>query len=316
MIAIIMKEPLMMNHLKKLSITLSAFLIAATVAVAKSPISSGLVLWFRNGPNTAKIQDLSHHKNAGIATSLMVSNSPSLVSMQDTRQLTLALWIKPNSIPSEFPVLISKGSYQTPGADGGYELTLNANGDNDIIFNSGNFYSDTYQANGSLVNNHLGEWIHVAVVADANAQTIQFYVNGKSYTNVFTLGSLADANFNLTNNLYIGAPDPVADANRADFDGAMQHIMIFNRALSASEIQKIISTTKPKGVTSPENWGGPGRKKQTSPRGFLHGVNLRISGLKRRRAPIQNQRDGATVCNNENFTSSQTPPIVKTSLLH
>src|ERR1043165_191802 len=162
---------------------------AVSAAIAKLPVSpDGLVLWFRNGPNVLKLKDSSHQKNDGKATSLVVSNSPSLVSMQETRQLTLAVWIKPNSVPSEFPVIISKGGNQTPGAYGGYELVLNANSDNDIVFLSGSFYADTHQANGSLVNHHLGEWIHVAVVADAAAQTIQFYVNGQSYTNTFTLG--------------------------------------------------------------------------------------------------------------------------------
>ena len=236
----------MLTTYKRQFIALSVF-FAVSVAVAKPPVSSdGLVLWFRNGPDVLKLKDSSRQKNNGKPTSVVVSNSPSLVSMQDTRQLTLAVWIKPNSVHSEFPVLISKGGFQTPGADGGYELTLNANGDNDLTFYSGSFYADTHQANGSLINNHLGEWIHVAVVVDASAQATQFYVNGQSYTNVFTLGSLTDVNFNVTNDLYIGRPDPAANSNRVPFDGNMRQIMIYDRVLSADEIQKIFSTTRPK----------------------------------------------------------------------
>lgn len=236
---------------KKFLITLSAFAIVAGAA-AKPPVSSGLVLWFRSGPSTAKFEDLSRNGNRGSATSLMVSNSPSLVSMQDTHQLTLALWIKPNSVPREFPDLISKGGYQTAGAFGGYEMELNANGDNDLIFDSGNFMVDTEHANGSLINDHLGEWIHIAFTIDTVAQTAQFYVDGQPATNSMVVtGSFADVNFNVSNNLYIGVPDPAANVNRGSFDGEMKDIMIFNRALSADEIQKIFSKTQPPGFSVP-----------------------------------------------------------------
>ncbi len=55
-------------------------------------------------------------------------------------------------------------------------------------------------------------------------------------------------NFNLPNDLYIGRPDPTADSNRSWFDGDMEQIMIYNRALSDAEIQKVFSTTMPKEV--------------------------------------------------------------------
>lgn len=240
-----------MKNGKRILVALSAFAIVAG-AVAKSSsssLTSGLVLWFRSGPSTsAKIKDVSRNQNIGRPTSLVVSNSPSLVSMQDTHQLTLALWIKPNSIPYEFPDLISKGGYGT----GGYELTLNANGDNDIVFFSGYFLVTTEGANGSLVNNHLGEWIHIVYTMDTDAQTAQFYVDGQPFANsIVQSGSITNVNFNLTNDLYIGGPDPSANANRSRFDGDMQNVMIFNRALSADEVQKLFSTTKPKGFTAP-----------------------------------------------------------------
>jgi hypothetical protein len=176
---------------------------------------------------------------------MVVSNSPSLVSMQDTHQLTLALWIKPNSIPNEFPVLISKGGNEQPRAYGGYELLLNVHGDNDILFVSGGYYADTSQANGLLINSHLGEWIHIAFTIDTAAQTARFYVNGQPVSNFSSIGSISDVNFNVSNNLYIGTPDPAANANRVPFDGDMGQVMIFNRALSSDEIQKNFSSTDP-----------------------------------------------------------------------
>lgn len=235
---------------RNLTLLLATCVVSASIAnvVKFGRSSDGLVFHLGSGLENLKIKDSSGKKNNGIAASIMVSNSPSLVSMQDTHQLTLAIWIKPNSVHYEFPVLISKGGYQTPNADGGYELTLNANGDNDIVFYSGSFYADTQGANGSLINNHLGEWIHIVVTVDTAAQTTQIYVNGQSYANVSIFGNYSDVNFNVPNDLYVGIPDPSANANRVRFDGTIGPVSIYNRALSADEVQKLFSSTTPKAL--------------------------------------------------------------------
>lgn len=222
------------------------FFFAVSAGIANPGLSKGLVLDFRNGAGSLKLRDSSPAKNVGRFATIIVSNSPSLVSMQGTRELTLALWIKPNTLPREFPFILAKGVHNTPGTNGGYELAVNSNGDNDVIFYSGNFSAYTANANGSLVNNHLGEWIHLAVTVDATAETIQFYVNGKAFSNIATYGNLADVNFNVTNDLYIGTHDPNADAPSSTFDGDIRQVMIYNRALSAEEVQKIFSSSKPK----------------------------------------------------------------------
>jgi Concanavalin A-like lectin/glucanases superfamily len=232
---------------RKTTLAVAIVFSLLSAAIAKPPTSrDGLVLWFQKGPSVAKVKDSSGHRNDGEPVSVVVSNSPSLVSMQDTHQLTLALWIKPNSLAYQFPVLISKGGNEQPGAYGGYELVLDANGVNDILFLSGGFYAQTTGANGSLINHHLGEWIHVVFTIDTVAQTEQFYVNGQSVTNVTPVGSISDVNFDVPNVLYLGMPDPAANANRKRFDGSMSQIMIFNRVLSVEEIQYIFSRTKPK----------------------------------------------------------------------
>jgi hypothetical protein len=131
--------------------------------MASASSSDELVLYFPLGATDQQnIRDSSGKHNTGVATAIVVTNSPSLVSMQQTRELTIPVWIKPTSWKSEFPDIVDKGGNQPPGAYGGYELTLNANGDNDLVFDSGSVIIDTQQANGSLINNHLGEWIHVA----------------------------------------------------------------------------------------------------------------------------------------------------------
>jgi hypothetical protein len=96
------------------------------------------------------------------------------------------------------------------------------------------------------VNHHLGEWIHIAVTIDATAQTAQIYVNGQPYQNVLTSGSYTDINFDTPYNLYVGTEDPGAAPSFSTFDGIIRQVLIYNRALSATEVQSIFSTTTPK----------------------------------------------------------------------
>lgn len=221
-------------------------LLSATLLSFAQPPAKDLVLYFPLASiGQGKIRDFSGQRNNGTVSGIVVSNSPSLVSMQQTRQLTIALWIKPSSISYGFPVLLSKGGNEPGGAYGGYELLLNGNGDNDLVFVSGGYANMTYNANGKWINNHLGEWIHVAFTTDDRSKTAKFYVNGQPTNDELNYGTSDDINFDLPNDLYVGTPDPASNSNRLKFDGSMRGLKVFNRALSAKEIQKIYKSTKP-----------------------------------------------------------------------
>jgi hypothetical protein len=201
------------------------------VSVSTSGMRAGLVAaWLADGDKNER--------------DIVVPNSPDLVSMQQTRQLTLEMWIKPNSIPPVFPVLLSKGGNQPDGVYGGYEFLLNANGDNDLVFVSGGCCYETRSAHGRWVNQHLGEWIHVAFTLDDQTKAAQFYVNGQPTNDAYNEGTSNALNFELPNNLYIGTPDPASNANRARFDGEMRDVMLFNRALTAAEIREDYEASK------------------------------------------------------------------------
>lgn len=220
-------------------------LLSGSTTFGQPPVK-GLVICFpMASTGQQQIRDFSGQHNNGKATAIIVSNSTSLVSMQQTRELTFTVWIKPNSIPHEFPVLLSKGGNEPGGAYGGYEFLLNANGDNDLVFESGGCEIVTHNANGCWINSHLGEWIHVAFTIDDRTKTARFYVNGQPTNDEYSSGTSDDLNFDLPNNLYVGAPDPASNPNRAAFDGGMRNLMLFNRALTGSEIQKIYKSTKP-----------------------------------------------------------------------
>ena len=223
----------------------SLFLLLDSTTFSQQPVK-GLVLSFPlASTGQQRIKDHSGQHNNGKATTIVVSNSASLVSMQQNRQLTFAVWIKPNSIPHEFPVLLSKGGNDPGGVYGGYEFLLNANGDNDLDFVSGSCEIVTHNANGRWINNHLGEWIHVGFTIDDRTKEAKFYINGQATDDEYNFGTSEDLNFDLPTNLYIGSPGPARNSNRANFDGEMRNLMVFNRALTAKEIEKIYKSTKP-----------------------------------------------------------------------
>src|SRR5262249_14752308 len=94
------------------------------------------------------------------------------------------------------------------------------------------------------------EWIHVAFTIDAATNNAQFYVNGVPTNDTGILGGDASGiNFDVPNSLYVGQQDPAHNVNRASFDGQIREVMLFNRALSADDIQNIYSSTRPAGAT-------------------------------------------------------------------
>lgn len=175
---------------------------------------------------------------------IRVPHSASLVSMQETRGLTLCAWIRPRSLPRDFPVVVGKGGNQKPDCCGGYEFMLNAHGDNDLSFTSGTSAAlITRNAKGRYVNKRLDRWIHVAVALQSRPTSPEFafYVDG-------VRSELSDADsgldgrnapFDIPNDLYIGGPDPSHHPNRSFFDGWIDEVMIFNRRLTEDEIRRI-----------------------------------------------------------------------------
>ncbi|MBI3986955.1 MAG: hypothetical protein HY343_08555 [Lentisphaerae bacterium] len=236
-------------------------------------LKKGLVLYFPFDEGKDEVRDASGNKNNGKVygakfveledrpsvyefsggsdqgQSITVAHSDSLVSMEKTRQLTLSVWIKPWSLPSEFPVVLGKGGNWPPLAYGGYELIVNSHLDNDLVFFSNTGSTTTRNARGRWINRHLNEWIHVVVVVESPVNgrpRCVIYVNGnrtgdensdEGYINA--VGSGPTINFGVTNVLYLGAPDPGHHQNRAWFDGWMDDVMIYNRALDADEVKAL-----------------------------------------------------------------------------
>jgi hypothetical protein len=102
---------------------------------------------------------------------------------------------------------------------------------------------DTYNARGKWVNGRMGQWIHVAGVIDTDRSRYAFHVDGMNTGDLRVHSTPADVVLALrevTNDLFIAGPDPAAHPCRAWFDGDIDEVTIFDRALNEDEIKALV----------------------------------------------------------------------------
>ncbi|MBU4460982.1 MAG: LamG domain-containing protein [Verrucomicrobia bacterium] len=174
---------------------------------------------------------------------IRVPHSLSLVSMQETRQLTLCAWIRARSLPDTYPMIVCKGGNHPPDCSGGYDFCLNAAINHDMHSTSDTMALWTTDSRGELIHRRMNEWVHVAVAIWSRSDGIDFsfYVDGvrSRFKGMDPFCNGRNARFEVINDLYIGGPDPRHHPNRAFFDGWIDEVMIFNRKLSEEEIRGI-----------------------------------------------------------------------------
>lgn len=177
--------------------------------------------------------------SSGSGDIIVVPNSPSLVSMQKTRQLTICCWVKASSLPGQFPVIMVKGGNHPPRAFGGYELDIQDGDDGNVVFPSGKTGTYTTHARELWGAKQLDEWAHIAVTINGPTDTGKIYINGKRVGDESHTGDWRTALLALPNKLYIGGPDPEHNSNRAWFDGSMDELRIYARVLTEQEIRSL-----------------------------------------------------------------------------
>jgi hypothetical protein len=157
----------------------------------------------------------------GVNDNIQVLNSPSLGS-NITSQLTLSVWSKFNGFPFGFAPMVSKDGpvYHQ------YEIFTEPN---ILGFWSTNIYSS------ATVANPLNTWNHYITTFDNG--TIKYYKNGILIFTEIVSQSTTQPSSN--SNLEFGADTP----NGAQYlHGILDDIAIWNRALTASEIQALYTT--------------------------------------------------------------------------
>ena len=145
--------------------------------------------------------------------------------LNTTTALTVAAWINANSLGAELKTIVSK--------DENFEFHLTAAGQINWWWQDSVANTRQITTTGTAIA--TGAWYHIAIVYASGSQVI--YINGVARgTDTFT-GSLA----NNTDPLQIGADQYPLQPQRV-FDGRIDEVRVYNRALSAAEIAADMAT--------------------------------------------------------------------------
>lgn len=154
----------------------------------------------------------------------------------DTPHVTVCLWLKTAKAEAPDRTLVDKHS------DTGYALRV-ASGDKTSA-RRGKLYAvvagrDCY-SDASVADN---AWHHAAFTYDG--ATLKLYVDGAlQKQTVAWKGALGAAGAGLT--LGMNRANPSASEKDVSFEGSVDEVLVYNRALSEQEIAAVIASTKPK----------------------------------------------------------------------
>lgn len=140
-----------------------------------------------------------------------------------SNQITLESWIMAESFPSD-PTIIDKGTSLLS-----FFVSSGASNLLTFILDTSSGSATTYTANTDM---DTGQWYHV--VATYNGSQVRLYLNGElDNTPVARTGTVSTNSLDLV----VGSGWSGSNPNAFPFDGLIDELAIYNRSLSAQEIQ-------------------------------------------------------------------------------
>ncbi|TSC92512.1 MAG: Glycoside hydrolase family 2 sugar binding protein [Candidatus Berkelbacteria bacterium Licking1014_7] len=241
----------MKHKLIIICIILAVFTITPANAVVKTPNLAGG--WRFEG----NANDFSGNGNNGTVTGAVLAtgkfgqcysfNSASYIlcgsgsTLAITTELTLSAWIYINATGNHFTIL-NRGNYSSGD---GY-LFYKFNTEKLAFYSSGAF--SWAQSTGTVGS--LG-WHHVAVTfSSADSKTLRFYIDGVASGTATSASDLSS---------YAGNFEIGADEAYYLFNGSIDEVRVYNRALNAAEIGRLYGQYKPKYQVSNLNKGLVGK---------------------------------------------------------
>jgi len=238
--------------------------------VAMGPVggeapASGLVGWWKLDEASSPSVDSSANSNDGtwvnsptyaasgqIDGALTLNGTDQYVdagndsSLQITGSMTVSAWVNASSFGSSGDdTIVSKTKNNATDIGWGLSGTED-NGPNQFMFFLSEDGSDTYTVDCySATEYTTNVWYHVAATYDASTQTIEVYVNGARDTDSCDASVPSSQNDSAANAL-IGARDSVLSR---PWTGQIDDVRVYNRALSASEVQALYAYGLGKGYT-------------------------------------------------------------------
>ncbi len=148
-----------------------------------------------------------------------------------TGSQTIAMWIKPSAIGDG----IRRNPYaKAYGGEG--TITQEPAGSLSYYYGTYGGNGSPYQGYGGAASLVAGQWTHVAIVRDLSSMKLYWYKNGA------LLGSAGNATY--ASAAASGLDAFIGHGYTTDYLGEIDDVRIFNRALNASEINKIYNATK------------------------------------------------------------------------
>jgi hypothetical protein len=239
--------------MKKLLATLS-FLLLLAPAVASADLSTGLVGYWpmdtRDFFSATTIVDRSGNSNTGtlvngptkvvgkIGQALNFNGTSQYVALpsnqpfnNDTGNSTETAWFKTTGTG----VIVSDNNTPPGGTPNGYDplLYIETNG---VLHAGGYINSFPNLVSSSALNN--GTWHFAALTHNGSTQSL--YVDGTFVSSVSgTVSGVTGTNYWVIGTGYTGNGWPNSNGLWFYFKGAIDDVRIYNRALSASEVQAI-----------------------------------------------------------------------------
>jgi len=186
----------------------------------------------RNGPTWTANGKYGSALVFGTSTYLDLNNPGAL---QMTGSMTISAWINASSFPDDDAAIVSKRT----GADNqGFQLdTTIDRGPRTIGFKlNSSTGEDMFRYGATTLQPNT--WYHVAGVYDAQAQTLNVYLNGV-LDNGPAVGAVASSQMDRNINVNVGKRP---GSSGYEFLGTIDEVRIYSRALSQAEIQSDMST--------------------------------------------------------------------------
>jgi len=167
-------------------------------------------------------------------THIVVPNSESL----KVKQATFAVWFRTTKFDNVWRRILDKGIDQGSG------FALGIGGESPELPSKGRVACAVNKSGPCLSERFVvdGAWHHAAATFDG--ENLALYIDGVPQKQVLASpGEIAANDANLTIGMI--EPDPPEPGKHQSFQGAIDDVMIFNRALSAEEIKTMVTAVDP-----------------------------------------------------------------------
>lgn len=210
-------------------------LVLDFVIVSSVPIPANVISWWPAGGNAKDAITVSSNNGSWTGTSTYSSGKvgqgfevssgnyiqvPNSSTLNPTNEISIEGWIKASTGYSDFQTIVMKGDL----SDFSYALLLDP--DNKIYAAIDPWYY--VQSTNAITTN---VWHHIAMTYQTNSEILNVYVDGQ----LDEAGWIANSSHIITSPLLIGYDG----FGYYPFIGQIDELALYNRALSASEIQAI-----------------------------------------------------------------------------